>query len=392
MLKRAIVPILFTLFFSQGLAAQAPAEEGPQLKLIFFQTLSCHECQAVKEEILPRIKEKFRQKIDIEYRDIADIKNYEFLLSLKKQYGLTQDLKVPIVLAGEKFLSGREKIGRELDKTIEEALSSSGPKEARGFKVDLTKYFLSFTPLAVIFSGLIDGINPCAFTVIVFFISFLSLQGYRKRELFIIGAVFIAAVFLTYLLLGLGLFGFFYSLKVFWLLRRLINLGIGIFSLFLGCLAVYDFLKYKKTGKAEDMTLQLPESLKKRIHSLIGLHYRKSSSGDPAALKRSILRLILAAFVTGFLISLLEAVCTGQTYLPTITFILKTTPIKLRAIGFLILYNFMFVVPLFLILAFALMGVSSEQFGRVLKQHFLTVKALMAGLFFGLGIFLIWKG
>jgi len=95
--------------------------------------------------------------------------------------------------------------------------------------------------------------------------------------------------------------------------------------------------------------------------------------------------------ITGFLVSLLEAVCTGQTYLPTITFILKTTTLKLHALAYLVIYNLMFVVPLFIIFIFALLGITSGQFSNFLKKHLLLIKLLMAILFFGLGIFLIWR-
>jgi len=43
--------------------------------------------------------------------------------------------------------------------------------------IDLAEHFRSFKTLAIVVAGLIDGINPCAFTVIVFFVSFLAFQG-----------------------------------------------------------------------------------------------------------------------------------------------------------------------------------------------------------------------
>ena len=100
----------------------------------------------------------------------------------------------------------------------------------------------------------------------------------------------------------------------------------------------------------------------------------------------------MTTFVTGFLVSLLEAVCTGQVYLPTITFVLKTTPAKVQAAGYLVLYNVMFIVPLVVIFLCALAGVTSGQFTKVLHRHFLLIKSLLAGMFFVFGIFLIWRG
>jgi hypothetical protein len=116
------------------------------------------------------------------------------------------------------------------------------------------------------------------------------------------------------------------------------------------------------------------------------MHYRKPS------LERHIFALVTTALLTGFLVSILEAVCTGQTYLPTIAFILKTTTgLRLQALAYLLLYNLMFILPLLVIFFFALLGVTSGQFFAFLRRHLLTVKVMMALLFFGLGIFLIWK-
>jgi cytochrome c biogenesis protein CcdA len=191
----------------------------------------------------------------------------------------------------------------------------------------------------------------------------------------------------------LGIFNFLYRLKAFWLVTRIANISIGVFSILLGFLDIYDFLKYKKTGQTEGLALQLPQAIKNRIHYVIGLHYRKTKSTEPQQLGRGkhIFKLTITALVTGCLVSILEAVCTGQTYLPTISFILKTTSLKLEALSYLVVYNFMFIVPLLIIFVFALLGVTSEQFANFLKKHLLAIKILMAILFFGFGIFLIWR-
>lgn len=156
-------------------------------------------------------------------------------------------------------------------------------------------------------------------------------------------------------------------------------------------LAISDFIKFKKTGKTEGLALQLPQATKKQIHKVVGQYYRINKNEEIAASRRRIFKLILGALGTVFLISLHESVCMGQIYLPTITFVLKTTPLKLQALGYLLLYNFMFVVPLLVIFIFALSGITSQQFAQVLRKHLLTVKMFMAILFFSLEIFLIFR-
>jgi cytochrome c biogenesis protein CcdA len=100
---------------------------------------------------------------------------------------------------------------------------------------------------------------------------------------------------------------------------------------------------------------------------------------------------LFSALVAGFLVSLLEAVCTGQVYLPTISFVLKSTTLKFQALAYLLLYNIMFIAPLVVIFALALLGTSSQQFSDFLKKRLGVIKILMAVLFFALGIYLLWR-
>jgi cytochrome c biogenesis protein CcdA len=380
------VAIIFILFSGHAIAQQPPAQK---LELNYFFSPTCHICHEVREGIIAQAENKYKDKVLVNFRDISLIENYKLLLALKEKYGLPQVGSVPEVNIAGKFLTGKTEISANLAKLIEEELAKGMFQKSPNPDVDLVKHFLSFTPVTVVGAGLIDGINPCAFTVIVFFISFLALQGYRKRELAVVGLFFIFSVFLTYLLIGVGLFSFFYSLKGVWIVRRVFNLGIGALSLVFGILAVVDFFKFKISGRTEGMSLQLPQAVKNQIHKVIGMHYRKDKSASTRASSPAMFRLIITALVTGFLVSILEAVCTGQVYLPTITFVLKSTNIKIKAFAYLVLYNLMFILPLFVIFFCALMGTTSEDFSRFLKKHFLATKILMAVLFFVLGIYLI---
>ena len=152
-------------------------------------------------------------------------------------------------------------------------------------------------------------------------------------------------------------------------------------------LALYDFIKFRKTRQTQNLTLQLPRVLKDRIHRIIGLYYRKTK--DTQRQEKHTLRLIISAFTVGCFVSLFEAVCTGQVYLPTIVFVLKTTHLKFKAFIYLFIYNLMFIFPLFIILLFALSGITSQQFSKFAQRHMGVIKILMAALFLSLGLLLL---
>jgi cytochrome c biogenesis protein CcdA len=298
--------------------------------------------------------------------------------------------QIPLFYMGGQFLAAEERLYENLRDFISRQLNAAPVPGAH--PADLREHFQDFVPAAVVLAGLADGINPCAFTVIVFFMSFLALQGYRKREIFLIGSAFILAVFLTYLGLGLGIFNFFYRFRGFWLIGRLFNWAVGIFCIVLGIFAIYDLILYRKSGSTDGMLLQLPKPVKESIHRVVGFFYRRSPREKKENVKPHLFKLVASAFLTGFLVSLLEAVCTGQVYLPTITFVLKTTELKMQAWGYLLLYNIMFVLPLAGVFALALLGTSSQQFAFFLKKRLGLIKIFMAVLFFSMGAYLLWRG
>jgi cytochrome c biogenesis protein CcdA len=115
------------------------------------------------------------------------------------------------------------------------------------------------------------------------------------------------------------------------------------------------------------------------------MFYRK----DPKEQPRVLVNLIGTTFIVGFLVSLLEAVCTGQVYLPTIVFILKEPNLRLRAMFYLLLYNFMFIAPLLLILILAIIGKGSKKIEGFFRDRIALIKLFMFILFLGLGVFLI---
>ena len=391
-IKRVYLALILALGFLfapfigcyQGHAGRVP-------ELIVFYSPGCHNCARTEKEIIPAIEMKFKDNLKIQYRNVDDIENYKLLLSLKEKYHSKIRDILPVFYYEGRFLNGQGDIKKNLEALLNVPATGIDNEPQTLPNIDLAGRFDNLTMPAVMAAGLIDGINPCAFTVIVFFMSFLAFQGYGKREMAVIGLIFIISVYVTYCLIGLGIFESLYNLRGFWLLTKAINITVGVISVIFGVYALYDFIKYKRTKSTDGLLLSLPQSIKNKIHSVIGAHYRVHAKGDDANLKKPLRVLAVSALVTGFLVSVLEAVCTAQIYLPTIVFILKTTGPKIKALGYLLLYNLLFVVPLLVIFSFALTGTASERFQKVLRKHLGAIKILMGMMFLVLGIFLIWR-
>lgn len=192
--------------------------------------------------------------------------------------------------------------------------------------------FDNLTIPALIGGAAIDSINPCAFAVIIFLLGYLLALGSPKLILRV-GLVYIATIFIVYFFAGLGLLK---ALTAFGVAAIIYKIA-AIILIFVGLLNVKDFFWYGK-----GFTLAIPESKK----PLIEKYVRKAS--------------IPAAIVLGFLVSAFELPCTGGVYL-AILGLLATYETQLSAVPYLLLYNLIFVLPLFIILGLVYFGVSAKQ-------------------------------
>jgi len=229
---------------------------------------------------------------------------------------------------------------------------------------------------AVVVGGLIDGVNPCAFATLVLFINYMSSAGRERRKLLAIGLPFIAAVFLVYLAVGLGLMEVVALAGKIPYLDAVITWGIVALCVVLAVYSLRDAIKAAR-GKHREITLQLPAGVKGRIRSIL-IRFRRTRY------------LILGGLLIGGLISVLELVCTGQIYLPLIKVMVSSGgPDRTRALLLLLLYNLCFVIPLLVIFASACWGVSSQRLGAILRRRMAVTKVVTSLFFLALAILMV---
>jgi cytochrome c biogenesis protein CcdA len=243
-----------------------------------------------------------------------------------------------------------------------------------GAEQTILERFSRFSYFGILIAGLVDGVNPCAFATLIFFVSYLLFIGKRRKDVILMALFFIIAVFTTYFAIGLGAYGLLKYLTGLEIVSRIIFLVFGVIALVLGVLSVRDYFMARK-GDLSKMILQLPLGIKQRIHKSIK---EKTAVGG----------IIIGSLIAGFLISFLEFGCTGQVYLPTITFMVSRMGFTLKPLIALILYNFMFVLPLIIIATLATLF-STKNIAKSLEKRIPTIKLITALLFFALGLLLI---
>lgn len=385
------------------------------LKIYLFASSTCEKCEYLKKLVLPDVLEAY-PAVSYEHIKVDDINNFKLQLQYEKYYqqaleesgksgfsrpstlGLKtsdyrfigkEDASVK-AFVGKTCLAGVEIIEKKLEEAVKRELSLGNqtitPSEMKQLvqdqnrstksnaNTDLVKEkYDSFGWTTVAGAGLFDGINPCAFVTLVFFISVLANLRKSKRDIFVVGLLFSLAVFATYLLLGVGALKFIKIISVQAGVAKGINIAMAGFCIIIGVVSLIDVFKFRKTHKA-DFKLKLPKSFRKIINRQINTKMRKK-------------HLWFWAIFLGVSVSLLESACTGQIYLPIITSMVKKG--SSEAFALLLLYNLMFILPLLIVFGVTLAGVSSKQITNFFMKNLLLSKILMTLLFFFLGVYLL---
>lgn len=343
----------------------------------FYQT-GCKEC-ARSETDLAYLQDKYPQMIIEEFNiyDEAGLANW-----LAERVNRVEDLHTPAIFIGDQAWIGEEEIRPQtIEPVLESLLETGSPRFWNEYNPEtgsqtLMQRFQKLGWVAVLLAGLVDGLNPCAFATIIFFVSYLALTGHKGKQILLTGASFTIGVFLAYLLVGLGFYKVLDLVKEYMNILSKIVYGLtALFCLVLAILSIRDYFKTRH-GDLDDMALKLPEPLRKRINATVR-EGRKSSS------------YYLSAFVVGLVVSILELACTGQIYLPVIISMSTLPELRGRAVLFLLLYNLMFIVPLIIVFILAYFGTTSKDLTAFLKKHAAAVKIGMAIVFLSLAIWLI---
>jgi cytochrome c biogenesis protein CcdA/glutaredoxin len=346
----------------------------------YFYETGCQECSRVKADI-DYIRTLYPQLVYDEF-NIYNYKDAALAQWLARRGGRDwESFQTPAIFIGDDALIGRGEITpQNLQALVEKYAPTGAAKVWEEFDTEaasgtLDEVFRSLGPLAVVFAGLVDGLNPCAFATIVFFISYLSLSGRQGREVLAVGGAFTLGVFIAYLAVGMGFY------KVLELLGGLLTtLGRWVYGLtallcaVLAVLSLLDFVRARR-GEIGDMSLNLPHSLRMRINAIIRRGRRARTY-------------VLGAFFTGLIVSFLELACTGQVYLPTIVAVMSRPEMRARAIFYLFLYNLLFILPLVVVFILAYYGTSSKQLTRFLQRRAALVKLGMVILFASLAAWL----
>ena len=223
----------------------------------------------------------------------------------------------------------------------------------------------------IIGAALLDSINPCVFGVLIFLIAFMMKMYKSPHRMLLGGLLYTGVVYFTYLLIGVGILRFTISFgitqAVYWIAAAIAILA--------GILEIKDFFWYGK-----GFSLQMMPGAAERIKYYTVQIERLN--------QRSMWISYLASALLGVFVVLVELPCTGAPYLAVLAILGEGN--YAAGIPLLLLYNFIFILPLFVIIGLSYFGKSSPVLEAWRKKHRRLMRLLIGIFLLLLGILMIY--
>lgn len=385
--KIKILIFLFSLFLVCGaLLYEVIAEEtsdsvNDNTCIHLFVQDECMPCTSLLS-FIETISDKYN--VDLRIYNISDnIEATEMYLNLSKYYDIPQT-GLPIVFIGETYFIGEERIRENLEETIslcqaqgcpcpvkqlEKAITQFpqkddfiAPKELMKLNLmgkELTVSTASSLPWLTIVLGLIDGINPCTFSVLFFLLTYLLTIGSRRKAIKI-GIVFVLTTFFIYLIFMLGILNL---ISIIGAIHK-IKIIVAVIALIAGIIMLKDFFFYGRW-----ISLEIPSWAKPNIKKLI------QKGTFPSAI------------ILGILSSLVELPCTSGIPLVFTTILAQQHIAEIPAFLYLIVYNIFYVIPLLIVIglvAFVLLKMEEAESWRLKFRKYMRLVSGIILTFLGI--------
>lgn len=217
----------------------------------------------------------------------------------------------------------------------------------------------------VVGAGLTDGFNPCAIGMMLFLLGYLIIFAESGEKVLPIGITYVSTVFTTYFIVGMLLYGAvnsFISNPVYVQVSEILKVIISELLIIVGLINIADYLFPKGTK----FTLGIPDAT------------------QPILKKLATRASIPATVLLGILVTLFETPCSLPIYVGTLELLGRRLNLGWKVFGLIGLYNFLFILPLIVILLLIVKGVGMIK----LKEWEHQNRGLMK-LSMGIGIIVI---
>ncbi|GKU30196.1 hypothetical protein [Clostridium folliculivorans] len=338
MKKRILYSICFSLILVLSILVSRSDKVDAVAKTttitgIYFSVPLCGECIEDKK-VLNEISSnssilKLKYKFNFKEYSLNEDQNLKLLQQYYEYYKVPKDEQsVPILFVADKYYKDKDEIKNLLPKLLLDENVKETPVLG---KSDSINYFSVKDTLSIFVVGLLNGLNPCSISMLLFFLTIINSKNAGIKRM---GFAFVVGKFITYLLLGSLLYSSISKLNVGYY-----KVGLKIVFILFSSLLIYlnmkDFLSIKKNDY-KHIKNQLPKKVRSYNHKLINNLLEGKNSYI----------LILLCFIVGIAVSIGEFMCTGQIYVATLAYMVRSsTQFSLIAFFQLIIYSSAFCIP-----------------------------------------------
>ncbi|MBS3784969.1 MAG: thioredoxin family protein, partial [Anaerolineae bacterium] len=163
--------------------ATAPeASDEPPVHAAYFYQAGCQECDRV-QLALNYLQDQYPQ-LSVCTLDVREEAPLAERLGERAGVPVGKRLTAPAIFVGDDALVGDELHASSLEELLDRYAETGAEPICVGAEATrdetasgIVERFRSFSLATVLVAGLVDGLNPCAFATLVFFISYLSFMG-----------------------------------------------------------------------------------------------------------------------------------------------------------------------------------------------------------------------
>lgn len=369
----------FIILNSNDSKTYLTGSSNDSLDVYYFYSTTCSECEKTST-YLEEVKKKHNY-VNINKFNIYEKKNMAYLKAYCKEYNVKKEeyAAVPVVFIRDKYIVEYDNIKKNIENYIVNSNKETKVIDYNSVENSTSVDLQSVNILKIIGAALVNGINPCSMSMLLFLIMLLN---NKSKDLIKRGFAFCFGKALAMLLIGTVLFRFLKYFSGFYIINVLNFIFVGIF-IFLAILNIYDFvmIKRNKYGKIKS---QLPIRFRKLNHNMMRQVVEKFASS------RWIVPICIGL---GMAVASTEFLCSGQIYLSTIvTVIQQNSSNVIQGIIYLIIYCIVCILPLMFIILIMAKGVKEIEVSTFITNHLDKIKLIYALVFIVVSIYMITNG
>ena len=332
------------------------------LNVDFYYGEGCSHCAATSD-ILDELSSEYDLNITM-YEVYSNSENREQMFRLYDQYGV--DVRtggVPTTVVDSRVFIVGEMEKQEWRDVFDECLANCSQRALSRESSEFleTDSTAQLTLPVLIGAALVDSINPCTIAVMILLIGAVLYSKGRGQAL-VSGLLFAFTIFIMYILYGFGIMHAITTLE----LTRLFYMVVTVAALVLAIMEIRAFIDYRPGFMAVEMPMFLRPYAKKVT----------SEATSPIGV------IVAAIFCSLFLIP-----CSSGPYLIVLGMLAKSA--TLQTVSYLLLYNFIFILPMLVITLLIFFGKTSvDKVGKA-KDKYIRYIHLLSGIILFLLFFLM---